>query len=232
MHRERWQFIRVPRIVDTYYHAKYNMLTTWNNARSSRFFPSSSPTTVRRIAFPRPENFIAVVIRQMGWIEPRFSSCRTTSVPTHASGKTKTFSISLSLSLVYRAYIVRVPFFSSGKIVRRLIILYYKRERYNSRRTTNSSLFSRRGTKRDCYCAREWIRVDNNIIDGRNRKERKGARASMFIDLYLVMIGDHWYFIPVRICFFSFSFSFFSFFFFFYTPRKAEYVAKRRPTKP
>lgn len=167
------------------------MLTTWNNARSSRFFPSSSPTTVRRIAFPRPENFIAVVIRQMGWIEPRFSSCRTTSVPTHASGKTKTFSISLSLSLVYRAYIVRVPFFSSGKIVRRLIILYYKRERYNSRRTTNSSLFSRRGTKRDCYCAREWIRVDNNIIDGRNRKERKGARASMFIDLYLVMIGDH-----------------------------------------
>lgn len=41
MHRERWQFIRVPRIVDTYYHAKYNMLTTLHNAapRSSRFFP-------------------------------------------------------------------------------------------------------------------------------------------------------------------------------------------------
>lgn len=41
MHRERWQFIRVPRIVDTYYHAKYNMLTTSHNAapRSSRFFP-------------------------------------------------------------------------------------------------------------------------------------------------------------------------------------------------
>lgn len=39
--RERWQFIRVPCIVDTYYHAKYNMLTTSHNAgpRSSRFFP-------------------------------------------------------------------------------------------------------------------------------------------------------------------------------------------------
>lgn len=58
MHRERWQFIGVPRIVDTYYHAKYNMLTTSHNVgpRSSRFSPR---TTVRRIAFPRPENFIA-----------------------------------------------------------------------------------------------------------------------------------------------------------------------------
>jgi len=29
--RARWQFIRVPGIVDTYYHAKYNMLTTSHN---------------------------------------------------------------------------------------------------------------------------------------------------------------------------------------------------------
>ena len=29
--QKRWQFIRVPGIVDTYYHAKYNMLTTSHN---------------------------------------------------------------------------------------------------------------------------------------------------------------------------------------------------------
>lgn len=67
MHRERWQFIRVPRIVDTYYHAKYNMLTTSHNRgpRSSRFSFPALRTTVRRIAFPRPENFIADAVRQM-----------------------------------------------------------------------------------------------------------------------------------------------------------------------
>ena len=57
-HRERWQFIRVPRIVDTYYHAKYNMLTTSHNVgpRSSRFsFPAlrTYDRSTNRVSAPR-----------------------------------------------------------------------------------------------------------------------------------------------------------------------------------
>lgn len=51
MYRERWQFMRVPVIVDTYYHAKYNMLTTSHNTRgSSRFFPVRSIDESRSFA--------------------------------------------------------------------------------------------------------------------------------------------------------------------------------------
>lgn len=60
MHRERWQFIRVPGIVDTYYHAKYNMLTTSHNtAILSILLPygrSANRVTPRA---SRVENFIA-----------------------------------------------------------------------------------------------------------------------------------------------------------------------------
>lgn len=45
--RKRWQFIRVPGIVDMYYHAKYNMLTTWHNTAILSIPPG---TADRRIA--------------------------------------------------------------------------------------------------------------------------------------------------------------------------------------
>lgn len=45
--RKRWQFIRVPGIVDTYYHAKYNMLTTSHNTAILSIPPG---TADRRIA--------------------------------------------------------------------------------------------------------------------------------------------------------------------------------------
>lgn len=60
MHRERWQFIRVPGIVDTYYHAKYNMLTTSHNTAILSILPAYG-RSANRVSprAPRVENFIA-----------------------------------------------------------------------------------------------------------------------------------------------------------------------------
>lgn len=60
MHRKRWQFIRVPGIVDTYYHAKYNMLTTSHNiAILSILLPYGRSANRVSSRAPRVENFIA-----------------------------------------------------------------------------------------------------------------------------------------------------------------------------
>lgn len=74
MHRERWQFIRVPRIVDTYYHAKYNMLTTSHNVgpRSSRFSLPVRPFGESRF---RAQKILLPMVRQMRRDSLR-SSCR------------------------------------------------------------------------------------------------------------------------------------------------------------
>jgi len=57
MHQKRWQFIRVPGIVDTYYHAKYNMLTTSHN---TAILSILLPYTVdRRIALLRARARVA-----------------------------------------------------------------------------------------------------------------------------------------------------------------------------
>lgn len=74
MHRERWQFIRVPRIVDTYYHAKYNMLTTSHNVgpRSSRFSLPVRPFGESRF---RAQKILLPMVRQMR-LDSLRSSCR------------------------------------------------------------------------------------------------------------------------------------------------------------
>lgn len=60
MHRKRWQFIRVPGIVDTYYHAKYNMLTTSHNtAILSILLPYGRSANRVSSREPRVKNFIA-----------------------------------------------------------------------------------------------------------------------------------------------------------------------------